>query len=310
MELLFPIFHLAEGFNLGEVSSVYPLWPWQTRAKTVIFQNGKIWNVWQAGVRNFLLDDLDFNQLHYYAAGHKFNIKSSWRLDESASAEWRRLSRELTPDSGGTGCTCLLTVSKYTRLLFPSSALIQETRFSPHSSLRLTWTSCPSFLSEPGGAGSFLLIHVLKTALIKNKMFVWFRLTAWFGGVWIFLLHFKSEVWLEVCLTLFPFLKMYFSYISALTSNSLPETFPSLISSCSLAFFFCSSFKTLFFIFHQSSASPPFSFSLFILTSLSEQRWKKSLVMAKTAQAVWRRPGLTLLSHNLCLLVLLIKVAF
>lgn len=236
------------------------------------------------------------------------NLLGVWmkapRQSGDASAEsWRRTR-------GGTGCTCLLAVSKYTRLLFPSSALIQETRFSPHSSLRLTWTSCPSFLSEPGGVGSFLLIHVLKTALIKNKMFVWFRLTAWFGGVRIFLLHFKSEVWLEVRLTLFPFLKMYFSYISALTSNSLPETFPSLISSCSLAFFFCASFKTLFFIFHQSSASPPFSFSLFILTSLSEQRWKKSLVMAKTAQAVWRRPGLTLLSHNLCLLVLLIKVAF
>lgn len=64
------------------------------------------------------------------------------------------------------------------RLLFPSSALIQDTRFSPPSSLHLTWTSClpllVAFLSEaarfePGWVVGYLLIPVLKTDLTKNK---------------------------------------------------------------------------------------------------------------------------------------------
>lgn len=134
-------------------------------------------------------------------------------------------------------------------------------------SLHLTRTSCLCVLSEaalrgPGWVVKYLSIPVLKTDPKIKACCLWQQ-------VW-----WRSQLWLEVCLTLLPFWKMLFSYLS-LNFQQPPRNLP---ATDSWLFLFLSPhsphLETHFlFICHQPH-SPPLSFSL-----LSEQRWKKSLVM-------------------------------
>lgn len=206
------------------------------------------------------------------------------------------------------------SVLKQMRLLFPSGALIQDTRFSPHSSPpHLTRTSCLTFLSEavqcvPDWEVKYLLSPDLKTDRTTKKVCLWQLDWRW------------SNLWVEVCLTLFPFrqnapLK---SQVPRLTAFQKPSDHRFLL------FFYLSPFPPYPHFRavppptspppHLSSASPLLLFSHFLVTAfkaevkevISDGEKKKK----KEAQAAWTRPGVTLLFHNLCLLVLFIKSGF
>lgn len=209
-------------------------------------------NTLQTSDRNFLL-------------GHKLNVKSH-HWDKSATVddeEWRRLSREGTW-RGQDALVCTLSPSRC-GLLFPSSALIQDTRFLPPNSLGLP--ACPSCQRQcgPGLVIKYLLMSVIKLDLTKNK---WGVGPTLFDSVFILFPHFKSKLCLEVCLTFSLFLLLS----PHSPTNVSKHIFPSVIS------------LTSAFILTLQSHS---SFGVEVKEIISDGK--------NMAQAAWTRPGLTLL---------------
>lgn len=179
MELLFPIFHLAEGFNLGEVSLVCPLWhhrgmtqratPDRRELRLSVFKTKKseTSDKLALGTSCWMTSTLISYIITPQVTNSTLNL-GVWmqapRQSGDASAEsWRR--------TRGGQDALVYSLSPSVRGFY--SPLVHWSR---KQGFHLTAHSVsPGLPAHPScGVGRFLLMHVLKTALIKKKMFVWF----------------------------------------------------------------------------------------------------------------------------------------